>query len=202
MWRSKVSHRATVPSGRTSKFASVPRIPLSGQSGCAFRMYFSISSSRRPAKRGGARAVRHASQSANWRLSSSQPPSTHTIPRGSDGCRTASSRTTLPPHDCPATTGRSSSSRSIRTARSSATVGTSYGPSGFDERPCPRRSTVTTGWPRATSAAATPSQRRAFDASPCASTNAGWLPSTDVQTSAASVTPSATAIRSVRITGW
>ena len=38
MWRSKVSHGATVPSGRTSKLASTPRMPVSGQSGWAERM--------------------------------------------------------------------------------------------------------------------------------------------------------------------
>ena len=38
MWRSYVSHGAIVPSGRSSKLASVPAIPVSGQSACAPRM--------------------------------------------------------------------------------------------------------------------------------------------------------------------
>ena len=38
MWRSNVSHGAIVPSSRTSKFASAPWTPVSGQSAWAERM--------------------------------------------------------------------------------------------------------------------------------------------------------------------
>ena len=68
-------------------------------------------SSRRPTRCGGRQRGRHASQSGKLRPSSSQPPSTQAIPRIAAGWRAASSSTTLPPHDWPATTGRSSSSR-------------------------------------------------------------------------------------------
>src|SRR4051794_40351707 len=150
-----------------------------------------------PVNRGGARTSRHASHDAKLRDGSSQPPSTRTSPRARPPWRAPTSSTTFPPHDWPATTGRSQPRASMTDATSSATVATSYGPSGVDERPWPRRSTVAARWPRSTRCAATPSHIRAFDASPWTRMNGAASPSSadagrDARVSTASVTPGAT----------
>ena len=96
---------------RSSRARPGRRSPASrhGPSGCSPR---SPGGGARPA--GAGRASRGTPPSSgNEAHGSSQPPSTHTIPRTSSGARRASSRTTLPPHDWPATTGRSSPSSRI-----------------------------------------------------------------------------------------
>ena len=60
---SRVSHGATVPSARSSKLASVPSMPLAGQSGCAERRCASMTSAAVPAIRGGASSSAQRSHS-------------------------------------------------------------------------------------------------------------------------------------------
>ena len=73
-------------------------------------------------RRGGVSAARQASHEGNQSASSMIPPSTQMIPRTAAGCRQPSSSTTLPPHDCPATTGRESPRASITARRSPTAV--------------------------------------------------------------------------------
>ena len=86
-----------VSSARISKFAIVPAIPLSGQSGCRVRNVRSKLAAGIPVNFGGAIAAAPVSQSAKWFVSSIVPPSTRTTPPIALGCRAASSRTTLAP---------------------------------------------------------------------------------------------------------
>ena len=65
----------------------------------------------------------------------SQPPSTQATAAATPGCRAASDSTTLPPHDCPATTGPRRPNVPASAARSSAFVSVSYPPGGCCERP-------------------------------------------------------------------
>ena len=170
MCRSRVSHGAIVPSARTSKLASAPSSPSSGQSGCEARMTASIRVSAMPTSGGGASAVAQSSHEGKRPPRSMKPPSTQATPAVSPGWAAASSTTTLPPHDWPTATGRSQPVARTTAARSSATVVMSYPSSGLAERPWPRWSTATTGWPAAARWRATPSHNRALDASPCTST--------------------------------
>ena len=93
-----------------------------GSSGLHARMRASSSAGVRWSRRGGVSAARQASHEGNQSASSMIPPSTQMIPRTAAGCRQPSSRTTLPPHDCPATTGRESPRASITARRSPTAV--------------------------------------------------------------------------------
>ena len=103
--RARSSRRAA-----TSKLASVPAMP--GLGPVRVRAAdVALDLAQRPARQPRWRERPRTPPSCRTRRSgSSQPPSTHTIPRVASGWRSASSRTTLPPHDWPATTGRSSPS--------------------------------------------------------------------------------------------
>ena len=71
-------------------------------------MRASSSARVRWSRRGGVSAARQASHEEYESASSMIPPSTHAMPRTASGRRQPSSSTTLPPHDCPARTGRGS----------------------------------------------------------------------------------------------
>ena len=77
---SRVSHGAMVPSSRTSKQASVPAMPDSGQSGCGRPQHRSMSAERRADERRAAPAPRRRRPSRGTGASSIVPPSTRPRP--------------------------------------------------------------------------------------------------------------------------
>ena len=198
-----MSHGATVPSGRTSKLASVPADAGLGPVGVGGADV--PPRCRRGAAGEPGRRERGAARLPVGEVGAELEPAAVDAgdpadERGVTGGQLQDDVATpgLAGDDRPV----QAAARAMSAARSSATVGTSYGPSGLDERPWPRRSTVTTGWPPATRRAATPSHMRAFEARPWTRTNGtgcGPAAGDGVQVSATSSTPSATAIRSVCI---
>ena len=118
---------------------------------------------------GAPRMTGAAGASPAWKPLSSSGWSTLITSTGSTAAAIAV--TTTPPSECPIRCGRSSPSRSVSSAMSSASVPTSNGGTLAD-CPWPRRSTATTS-NRSASAGISGSQLCLLSVMPCTSTSGG-----------------------------
>ena len=156
----------------------------------------SRASRRRACRRCRAGAARLARLPGRERAARSiQPPSTSASAATTPGWRAATSTTTLPPHDCPATIAPVMPRRPATAATSAAAVvGVVAGRRGVGLAVRAQVDRGTTGWPAAARTAPTPSHSRALDDRPWTSTK-GRLSLSAAHCRTCSVTPSATATR-------